>query len=267
MGTIYLKADLTNVTAENISQFNINQLDCDEVYELIRAGHRNLLLQIPTTTHVQYYIHRYERLTKEECETIVRNSEELWDDIGQLHEYSSEFLMEHGEKLARLNIEGQRNITPEFARQFHERLHVGSLLQYRDRFGDTLDFLVTPELCNRYLRRHISWRSSKATILQAVQNCGYTPEVLQNIHQFLNQWFDCPIDIEKLINDYKDQERAHYREDVVTQYWRNNSRKEKYTNWEEYTDECKESGADGLADTWFNSYFRGPFFDMLGFDD
>ncbi len=267
MGTIYLKADLSNVTAENINQFNINQLESDEVYDLIRAGHRNLLIQIPTCTQVQYYIHRHDRLTQEECETIIRNSDNIWDDIAQFYEYSTEFLMEHGEKLCRLRIEGQRNLTPEFARRHYDHLSIGTLLQHRDKFGDTLDFLITPEICSRYLRRHISWSSNKETILHALQVCNYDGKELQKINEFLNQWYDCPIDINKLIADYKDQSRAHYREDVVTQYWNNHSRKQKYENWEEYARECTDTGSDGLADTWYNSFFRGPFFELLGFDD
>lgn len=267
MGTIYLKADLSNVTAENINQFNIDQLECDEVNDFIRAGHRNLLLQIPTTVHVQYYIHRNSRLTQEECEQIIRNSTELWDDIGQFHDYSTEFLMEHGEKLSRINIEGQRNITPEFVRLHMDRLNVGSVLQYRERIGDVLDFLVTPEMCGRYLRRHMSWSSSKESLLQALANCGIEGEKLQTIHQFVNNWYDTPVDAERLVSDYQDQDRAQYSIAVVTDFWRNNSRKQKYANWEEYANECKQTHADGLANTWYGSFFREPMAELLGYND
>jgi len=267
MGTIYLKADLSNVTVDNINQFNLDQLDCDEVYELLRAGHRNILLQVPTTTHVQYYIHRSERLTKEECEMIINNSSDIWDDIGQLHEYSAEFLLEHGDKLCRLNIEGQRNITPDFVSRYADRLSMGSLLQYRERFGDVLEFLVTPEMCRRYLSRHLSWRASKDSLVQAVSNCNFNEGTLQNVLQFINQWFDVPIDINKLVSDYEDRDRADYSIDVVTGYWNSNSRKQKYANWEEYVNECKDTGLDGLANTWFNSYFRQPLLEILGYND
>lgn len=267
MGTIYLKADLNNITADNINQFNINNLNYNEVHDLVRAGHRKLLFQIPTTPHIQYYLHNIERLTMEECEMIIRNSTEIWDDIGELYEYSSEFLMENGEKLSRLSIESQRNITPEFVFRYYKHLSLRLLLIHRERFGDEKDFLIFPEICCRYLNQHLIWNSSKESLIDTISKCNLNEDTFNNALQFINNWFDSPIDIQKLINDYQDQERAAYTVDVVTNYWNNHSSKQKYKNWEEYANECENTGDDGLAKTWFQSFLCGPLLEIIGYND
>lgn len=267
MGTIYLKADLTCVTEENIKQFNITQLDCEEVHDLIRAGHRNILLKMTTTPNIHYYIDRYEQLTKEECEEIIRHNVDIWDDISSLYSYSSEFLLEHGEKLARMRIEGQRNITPEFVRRHEESLNIGTLFRNREHFGDLLDFLVTPSMSRQYLSRYLSWRVNKETLIQSLYNCNLNEELLLGAIKFINNWFDTPVDLEKLVSDYQDQDRASYSIDTVTDYWNRNSQKPKYSNWEEYVNECNTTGDDGLANTWFNSFFRQPLLEILGYND
>jgi hypothetical protein len=267
MGTIYLKADLSAITAENIHQFNIYSLERSEVYDLIDAGHRELLLKNKICDEVQFYIHDKSPLTLEECKTIIEHNTELWNDIGRLHEYSSEFLMEHGEKLSKISIENQLNITPAFVTAFRDNLRLHTIYSKREAVGDICDFLVTPELCGQYLSNNLSHNTTKATIVELVERCTIEPELHAKIMKLINDWYDIPIDINKLINDYKNRERAHYSIQTVSDYWNSNSRKAKYDNWEDYIACCKETHADGLASTWYQSYFRGPFLDLMGYDN
>lgn len=266
MGTIYLKADLSLITAENINQFNLKGLDRSEVNDLIEAGHRAILLQNKISDDVQGYIHYNSPLSLEECETIIKNNDDLWSDIGRVNEYSSEFLMEHGEKLSKINIEHQINITPAFVVAFRNNLRVGTILEKREEVGDILDFLETPEMCSQYLSNNINTYTTKKTIVELLSKCALESEIREKVMKLLNDWYDVPIDIHKLFSDYQDTERARYSISTVTDYWNSNSRKPKYDNWEDYAACCKESHADGLASTWYQSYLRGPLLDLIGYN-
>jgi hypothetical protein len=267
MGTIYLKADLTDITIDNIGQYNLSDLGREEVEDLIKAGKRSLLLQIPTTTYIQYYMHGVSELTIEECEQIIRNSTDIWSDIPRYNQFSAEFLMEQGEKLSRLFVEEQRNITPEFVRIHEDHLNLSRLIDARNKYGDIKDFLVTPEMCARYLNRYLTWKSPKEAVFEAVENCGASPEQIERIHSLVNQWYTTPVNIEKLVLDYSDQRRAEYTNGVVTNFWREHSRKTNYDNWADYAEECERTGNDGLANTWYKSFFRGILMEILGYDD
>lgn len=257
MGTILMKASITEIDENLLDQYNYDNLDGSELRAFTNVpAYREKLLTVNMPRYMQQFMHDYRNLSKEECLSIIEHSEQVWDHILTLHQLDLETLYKYADKIDLSYVEVQECIDVAFVEKYVDRMDTRSFVQIRADRGDLFDFMHIPEIMNRYSRTFLKWSTSREQLAEYIKRMKPTASV-ESINAFISKMYDVPVNEQTLTEVYSDRERAGHSIDAVLSYYRRNRTQLEYANWDEYVADCKRTGDDGLADVWFRDFHRG----------
>ena len=250
-----MKAKIEDVTIDNFKSFNFDDIDFNEIRELFNIPDmREAFLNTNMSPVMQERLYNINVLSEEECVKIIQNSDNVWGGITNLHNYSSELLLEFGHKLRIYYIEKQPNITPEFVEKHGEDMDISGFIAMREQIGDIDKFLHIPVIKSRYLDVALSWRIQRSTLESLILSSNSTVDQ-SKMKSILDNIFLMPI-TESTLTELFSRPESNYSVSAVLDYFKSHSSKTEYANWDEYVFSCKECGRDSLASIIFNDFYR-----------
>ncbi|AQW89044.1 hypothetical protein FDH34_gp401 [Serratia phage BF] len=252
MGDIYFKLAKEDVTGDKLRKMDLTDMDRRDREDLCEIpGVREELIAINIPSRLQETLHRQKHLSVDECISILRNSDRVWDSISTMHlDYPAEALMELGNKLDLYCIENQKNITPEFVNKFGSKMDISTFIRIREERGDIADFLQCAPVMKVGIQGRIRWTYSKEMARNVMLQ--YAPNRVEQIDAALDEVYSTIINKETLTRNY-DIGGSHSTTDIMRFFNRHYNEDSTFT-WDAFVEKSKDIDVSALADVFWSDF-------------
>lgn len=264
MGTILMKAELQDVSVDNIKQYCFDHLNGREVeFFATRPQLREALVKADISPSLQHSLNSYKTLTRDECISILENSSQIWNSIVTDYQYDLDLLYKVANKINLSYVDCQESLDVAFVKQYADSMDISDFVSHRINNGTIEQFFEVPQVMNRYMRTAVHWSISRPELVSFIAR--YKTDVQRTeIEKFVDELYNKPVSEETLTAAYSDHRRASHSVDTVVSYFKRNRTKDEYATWDDYVLDCQRTGDDGLADCWFRDFFRPEICEYAG---
>lgn len=266
MGTILMKAELQDVSVDNIKQYCFDHLSGREVeFFATRPQFREVLVKADISPSLQHSLNSYKTLTRDECISILENSSQIWNSIVTDHQYDLDLLYKVADKINLSYVDCQESLDVAFVKQYASSMDISDFVTRRISNGTIEQFFEVPLVMQRYMRYAMRWNISRRELVNFIARFKTDVERTE-IEKFVDDLYDKPVNEETLTAAYSDSRRASHSVETVVNYFIRNRTKVSYATWDEYALDCTRTGDEGLADCWFRDFFRPEICEYAGIE-
>lgn len=256
MGTILMKAELEDVSVDNVQQYDFEHLNGNEIrFFTSRPELRQALCKANLSPSLQHNLHNVKSLTRDECISILENSSNIWNSIVTEYQYDLELLNKVADKINLNYVDCQNSLDAEFVAKYADSMDMDDFVSRRTNNGTIEQFFNVPQVMQRYMRTAVNWTITRPALVTFIASFK-TDVDRTEIVQFVNALYNNPVNEETLTADYSDRSRASISIETVVNYFIRNRTQTEYATWDDYARDCERTGDAGLADVWFRDYYR-----------
>lgn len=264
MGTILMKAELQDVTVDNIKQYCFEHLNGREIdFFANRPQFREVLVKSDITPSLQHSLNNSKTLTRDECIAILENSTQIYNGITTQYQYDLDLLYKVADKINLSYVDCQDSLDVAFVKQYANSMDISDFVNRRINNGTIEQFFEVPQVMQRYMRTAVRWNINRSDLVSFIAR--YKADTARSeIEKFVDELYNKPVNEETLTAAYSDRSRASHSVETVVNYFIRNRTKTEYTTWDDYVLDCTRTGDEGLADCWFRDFFRPAICEYAG---
>ncbi|AFC21964.1 hypothetical protein GAP32_504 [Cronobacter phage vB_CsaM_GAP32] len=254
MGTIYLAADLSDVTEDNVSDFCFDKIECSELENIPNIDAvRAVLVKSNISREMQDHLNSLRQLSKEECLSILEHSDRVYTSRILQHQYDLDVIYKYLDKLDICYVETQDSLDAQFVEKYYDDMDMSGFVKYRAQLGDIDKFMNIPMVWNYYAKRVLNYDTPIEEVEQYIRRLN--PNVNVDVmHTVLNKLYLTPVNATTLAAAYSNRNRSSHSVDTVVNYY-NRNHGNSYENWFAYVADGERQNETALIDVWFKDHF------------
>lgn len=264
MGTIYMKATMSDFNKDNIDNVCLKFLNSSEIHQLASQSElREVLLSTDINRDMQERLYHEQKFTDDEALQILNNCSYVIYPVYRWYQYPIDVIIKNIHKLDISEIEYQNSLTPEFVEKYHDQMAISHFIAKRVDMGDIMDFVHIPVIGRRYMQRFVKATKTREEIEHCITKIKTNVDI-DAMNVMLDRIYNTPINAEVLTDYYTNDPRADHSVTTILNHFKNYSTKPHYDTWQEYVE---DGGSMSLAEEIFNNFYRDDILKFCNFND